>query len=135
METGVGPQVETKLVATVGGNELMQDETVKNGEVIKYKIEITNTGSENITGISVAGEVPEGTTLVEPMDNYEYTGAAYYKETDKTSYENTIETLEVGKTAVLEYEVRLNSDVPEGTILENKTRSKIWRSFKRKYNN
>ena len=135
METGVGPQVETKLVATVGGNELMQDETVKNGEVIKYKIEITNTGSENITGISVTGEVPEGTTLVEPMDNYEYTGAAYYEETDKTSYENTVETLEVGKTAVLEYEVRVNSDVPEGTILENKTRSKIWRRFKRKYNN
>ena len=135
METGIGPQVETKLVATVGGNELMQDEAVKNGEVIKYKIEITNTGSENITGISVTGGVPEGTTLVEPMDNYEYTGAAYYEETDKTSYENTVETLEVGKTAVLEYEVRVNSDVPEGTILENKTRSKIWRSLKRKYNN
>ena len=135
METGVGPQIETKLDATVGGNKLEQDETVKNGEVIKYKIEVTNTGSENITGVSVTGGVPEGTTLVEPMDNYEYTGAAYYKETDKTSYENTIETLEVGKTAVLEYEVRLNSDVPEGTILENKTRSKIWRSFKRKYNN
>ena len=116
METGVGPILETKLTASVGGSD---DTTVKNGEVIKYKIEVSNVGSEDIANVTVKGNVPEGTTLVEPEDKYEYTGASYYKELDSRTYEDKIDTLKVGEIATREYEVRVNSGVAEGTKLVN----------------
>ena len=116
METGVGPILETKISASVGDSEKT---TVKNGEVIKYKIEVSNVGSEDISNVTVKGNVPEGTTLVEPEENYEYTGASYYKELDSRTYEDTIDTLKVGEVATREYEVRVNSGVAEGTKLVN----------------
>ena len=106
METGVGPILETKISASVGGQDLTNG-TVKNGEVIKYKIEVSNVGSEDISNVTVKGNVPEGTTLVVPEDNYEYTGASYYKELDSRTYEDTIDTLKVGEVATREYEVRV----------------------------
>ena len=118
METGVGPILETKISAGVGGQDLTNG-TVKNGEVIKYKIEVSNVGSEDISNVTVKGNVPEGTTLVVPEDNYEYTGASYYKELDSRTYEDTIDTLKVGEVATREYEVRVNSGVAEGTKLVN----------------
>ena len=118
METGVGPILETKISASVGGQDLTNG-TVKNGEVIKYKIEVSNVGSEDISNVTVKGNVPEGTTLVVPEDNYEYTGASYYKELDSRTYEDTIDTLKVGEVATREYEVRVNSGVAEGTKLVN----------------
>ena len=80
LETGIGPKLETKLTPTVSGSEVASNSTVKNGEVIKYKIEVSNVGSEDLTNVTLQGDVPEGTTLVEPQENYEYTGASYYKE-------------------------------------------------------
>ena len=118
METGVGPILETKISASVGGQDLTNG-TVKNGEVIKYKIEVSNVGSEDISNVTVKGNVPEGTTLVVPEDNYEYTGASYYKELDSRTCEDTIDTLKVGEVATREYEVRVNSGVAEGTKLVN----------------
>lgn len=120
METGIGPVLETKLTASISGKE-QNNGTVKNGEVIKYKIEISNVGSENISNVKVNGIVPEGTTLVEPEKNFEYTGASYYKELDNKVYENVIENLPVGEVITREYEVRVNNDTAEGTELVNKS--------------
>ena len=78
MQTGIGPKAETKLMATAGGKEISG--AVRNGEVIRYKIEVANTGSEEITNVKVTGQVPEGTTMVVPEEDYEYTGASYYEE-------------------------------------------------------
>ena len=91
LETGVGPKLEATLIPTVGGAELSKDNTVKNGEVIKYKIQVSNIGSEELTNVTVEGAVPEGTTLVKPQDNYEYTGASYYKELEDKTYKTNIE--------------------------------------------
>ena len=69
--------------------------------------------------------MPEGTTYVDPKDNYEYEGASYYKEvTDKKAYEGTIETIEVGKTITKEYEVRVNKDITDGKVITNKCTTK-----------
>lgn len=120
LQTGVGPKIDTNLVASVAGNQ--DTGTVKNGEVIKYRVEISNTGTEDISNITVEGEVPEGATLVEPEENYEYTGAGYYKELEDRTYSETIENLKVGETTSVEYEVRVNSDTSEGTELRTKAR-------------
>ena len=121
LETGVGPNLETKITASVSGNNLENNSTVKNGEVIRYKVEVSNVGSEDVTNVKVQGNVPEGTTLVEPEDHFEYTGSSYYKELEDKVFENTIDSIKVGESKTLEYEVRVNSDAQEGTTLVNKS--------------
>ena len=121
LETGVGPNLETKIRASVSGNNLENNSTVKNGEVIRYKVEVSNIGSEDVTNVKVQGNVPEGTTLVEPEDHFEYTGSSYYKELEDKVFENTIDSIKVGESKSLEYEVRVNSDAQEGTTLVNKS--------------
>ena len=119
LETGIGPKLETKLTPTVSGSEVASNSTVKNGEVIKYKIEVSNVGSEDLTNVTLQGDVPEGTTLVEPQENYEYTGASYYKElTDKT-YNAKIDKIRAGEVITGTYEVRVNAGVESGTKLLN----------------
>ena len=118
LETGIGQKLEAKLSAKVAGNEITQN--VKNGEVIQYNIEVSNTGSEEINNIEVIGQVPEGTTMVIPEENYEYTGASYYEELPDKEYKTTIENIGVGDVKTITYEVRVNNDTLEGTRLENK---------------
>lgn len=117
MQTGIGPKIETKLMATMGGKEI--NRPVRNGEVIQYRIGVSNTGTEDMTNVVVTGKVPEGTTMVEPEEHYEYTGASYYKELDNKNYEATIESLKVGEIVYKDYEVRVNKQVAEGTNLSN----------------
>lgn len=120
MQTGVGPKVESEIQAMVGADTLKENDVVKNGEVIHYQVKVSNTGTEVAKDIKIVGGVPEGTTLVEPMQNYEYTGAAYYQEkADVKSFVETIGELNPGETEIVEYEVRVNKDVKAGTIIKN----------------
>ena len=120
LETGIGPKLEAKLTQTVGDSEVVDDSIVKNGEVIKYKVEVSNVGSEEVTNITVKGNVPEGTNLVQPLDEYEYTGASYYEELEDETYETEIDKVEVGETKTVEYEVRVDSDAKFATKIVNK---------------
>ena len=119
METGVGPKIETNLTATVAGEDLNNTSTVKNGEVIKYRVQVSNVGSEDVSNITVKGMIPEGTFLVEPVDNYEYTGASYYKGIETDTFETTIESLPVGDITYVEYEVMVSSNLANGTSIRN----------------
>ena len=121
METGVGPILETRLIASVAGTDEQNGAIIKNGEVIKYKVEVSNVGSVDISNVQVRGAVPEGTTLVTPKANFEYTGASYYDELDSKTYEDTIDSLAVGEVVTKEYEVRVNNDTQAGTNLVNKS--------------
>ena len=117
LQTGVGPVAEAELTATVGGQPISG--SVKNGEVIKYTIKVTNTGSEDISNIQVTGQVPEGTVLVQPVESYEYTVTTYYQELDSKTYDTTINSLKPGEVAYINYEVRVKNDTATGTKLEN----------------
>lgn len=119
METGVGPKIETNLTATVAGEEITNTSTVKNGEVIKYRVQVSNVGSENVSNITVKGMIPDETILVEPVDNYEYTGASYYKGIETDTFETTIESLAVGDITYVEYEVMVSSSLANGTSIAN----------------
>lgn len=119
METGVGPKVETNLTATLSGEQLTNSSTVKNGEVIKYRVQVSNVGSEDVTNLKVTGMIPEGTMLVEPVTNYEYTGASYYKAIKTDAYETTIESLKVGEVKYVEYEVMVSSNLTAGSSIAN----------------
>ena len=117
LETGVGPKLEAKLSAKINGQEITQN--VKNGEVIQYRIEVSNTGSETINNVDIIGQVPEGTTMVVPEENYEYTGTSYYEELPDKEYKANIQSIASGEVRTFTYEVRVNSDTKEGTKLEN----------------
>ena len=121
MGTGIGPKIDTSLSAEIAGETVENGSAVKNNEVIHYTIQVTNSGSVDVTNIGVTGLVPEGTALVEPVDNYEYTGTSYYKEVDgaPTTYETTIDSLAVGETKSVEYEVKVKSDTANGTSINN----------------
>lgn len=119
METGVGPKIETELTASVAGKELTENDKVKNNEVVTYKVKVSNIGSEDVTNIKVVGQIPEGTMLVEPVKNYEYTGASYYKAINVEKYETTLDTLKVGEIKYIEYEVMISSKTSENTNISN----------------
>ena len=119
METGIGPKIETNLTATLAGEALTDTSTVKNGEVIKYRVQVSNVGSEDVSNLTVKGMIPEGTKLVEPVDNYEYTEASYYKEVETDTYQTTIESLPVGEVTYVEYEVMVNTDLADKTSIAN----------------
>ena len=120
LDTGIGPNVEAKLKAMVAGKET--SEPVKNGEVIKYRLEVSNAGTEEAKNVSIEGQVPAGTKRVQPKPNFEYTGSSYYDELSDTKYEDKIETLKPGETVYKEYEVRVEKNTSNGTVLENKVK-------------
>lgn len=124
IQTGIGAKIETKLEMQVSGTTQEQNAKIKNGEVIKYRVQISNIGSKDLEEVTVKGNVPEGTTLVQPTDNYEYTGTSYYKELPNKEYEQKLQNLKAGQVATLEYEVRVNNDTQEGTNLTNKIETK-----------
>lgn len=119
LQTGVGPKIDTKLTANIGGSKITG--AVKNGEVIEFKVEVSNTGTQDLTNIQVKGTVPEGTTLVRPVDNYEYSGAYYYDELENRVFEGTIESLKIGEVKTLSYEVKVNGNTEAGTTLSTKS--------------
>lgn len=108
--TGQGPELENNLYALVGDNYLEQGEKVQKGQVIKYIVEVRNTGAESVDNATIYANIPEGTTYVEPIPSYQYKPGEYYQEIEKDRQEFTIENLGVGETAQKTYEVRVNSD-------------------------
>lgn len=119
LTTGQGPELENNLYALVGDQYLEQGATVKKGQVIKYVIEVRNTGEESVENATISANIPEGTTYVEPKPSYQYLPGEYYQEIDKDTQEFTIENLGVGATTQKTYEVRVNSDATVGAEISN----------------
>lgn len=124
MQTGVGPKLETTLGAVIGEKDVNEATVIKNGEVIKYTVKVSNTGSEDVEDIKIEAKIPQGTKLVEPVENYEYTGTSYYEEVDTDMYKGSIDSLAVGETKYLEYELRVDKDLKEGTSIKNTVETK-----------
>ncbi len=69
--TGKSAVLEQNVVATVGNDTIKDGDTVKSGEIIKYTVTVKNTGNEDATGVTIVGNVPDGTTYVEYNNNVE----------------------------------------------------------------
>lgn len=121
LSTGEGIKLDTNVTAIVGKEDLTNEARVKNGEVIKYKVTTKNNGTQTMENITVKSQVPEGTVLVEPEEDYVYSGLSYYDEkTDIKEIIKTIPRLDPGQEYTYEYEVRVNMDTSEGTQVSNK---------------
>ena len=127
LETGKGPVVDTTLKAFVAGEERTQE--VKEGEIIKYSVTVSNTGTEDMTNINVVGKVPEGTTYVEKsevptgmtVEDVEYKPFTEYQ--DRKGVEFNIEKLAVGETSIQSYLVKVNKGT-KGTKISNELTTK-----------
>lgn len=125
LNTGRGPVLEANITATVGTDTLENGDTVKVGEVIRYKINVTNTGTEDASNVKLTANIPEGAVSVVPRDNFEYDTVAgggidrsYYKEENISEKELNIDNIAIGKTETLEYEIRVKNDAAIGSSIE-----------------
>lgn len=119
--TGESVKLETTIEATVGNDTLKDGDTVKTGEVIKYRVTTKNTGTQDLENVVVKAGIPTGTVLVVPEEDYVYSGASYYEEkSDITEFSETIPSLAGGQSYTSEYEVRVKTDTASGTQLSNK---------------
>lgn len=125
LTTGVGPKLKVDVSATVGNDKINSGDEVKAGEVIKYKVEVSNIGTEVANNITISAPVPENTKYVEGREVEEYTGASYYEEIEKDKVEKTVDKIEVGKSEIIEYEVRVNNDIADGKEIINISTAKF----------
>lgn len=119
LTTGQGPIMEANLSLKVGNDEIKAGDEVKAGEVIKYTVELSNTGTEDIENAKVSIPVPEGMVYVRPKANYEYTGSVYYEEINNKNIQETIEKIETGSKIVKEYELKVKNDIQDNRKITN----------------
>lgn len=121
LSTGVGPVADTTLKAYVGNEEISE---VKEGEIISYKITVSNTGTEDMTNVQLIGKVPENTVYVEKnklgneMSDEEEEYIPFIEYEDKQIQEFTLEKLAVGETVTKTYQVKVK-DGTEGKTVSN----------------
>ncbi len=120
LTTGQGPELQVNLSAKLGNQNLQENDTVKKGEVIQYTVQISNTGNEDVSNVTVKGQIPEGTVYVEAIEDYQYYTGQYYQEVDKQEHEMTIEYLPVGQSIQVSYEVRVKTDAEVGGSITGK---------------
>ena len=117
LNTGIETKIKAELSAQIGGQDI--NGTVKNGEVIKYTLKITNEATQEAKNVNVKAIIPQGTTLVVPEENYEYSGDSYYKELSEREITNVIERLDAKESKYLDYEVRVNLDTEANSLIKN----------------
>ena len=117
LTTESGTDLETSISATVGGETLQDGDEVRAGEVIEYEISVTNTGTEDITGVTITGKVPDGTKLVVVNEDYweiagdeesAQQGWLIEKNDTEVKYEDV--TIAAGETVRYTYMVKVGSD-------------------------
>lgn len=119
LSTGKGPELTTKLTAKVGKQELSNGDKVATGEVIKYTLELENTGTESATNINIKGAIPEGTKQVEKATADDETNEVY-KQMDNKEFNTQIESIAAGEKKTVEYEVKVTPEAEENTEISNK---------------
>lgn len=115
--TGKSAVLEQNVVATVGNDTIKDGDTVKSGEIIKYTVTVKNTGNEDATGVTIVGNVPDGTTYVEYNNNVENPHTTYTKLPDtitedtnkkEVKYEN--QTIKAKSESTFEYMVKVSTN-------------------------
>ncbi len=125
VETGKGPELEVGISSDVGSND------VQEGQIITYTIAIKNIGKSEAKNVAVTGNIPEKTV-------YTYLAGAGEGEdpirreydTTKNTYYEVIESIAVGETKQITYQVKAgtlgigydengNIKVDEHTIINN----------------
>ena len=118
LNTGKSAVLEQTIVATVGGEEIKDGDTVKTGEIVKYTVTIKNSGNEDATGINIVGNIPDGTNYIEYNKNIEEPSESVPSDEPETLIEDTNkkqvklenQTIKAKSQITLEYMVKVNTN-------------------------
>ncbi len=113
LETGKGPVMETKLTALVGGKE---SQTAKVGQIIKFTMTATNTGSEPVTNATIKAVIPEGLVYVEEVDSTVNTDGGYTQKPEQKEVNYTIDELKPGQSITKSFETMVLSSAENKQI-------------------
>ena len=114
LATEKGAMVEATLTSLVGGEENVP---VKEGELIEYRITVSNTGSEDISNVNITGQVPEGTVYTEEVNAPDF---AYVDNETKKQVDFTIENMKPGDVITKVYTVRVQKGSTDLQKISNK---------------
>ncbi len=120
MNTEKGATLDVSLKAIVGAKEA---QTAHEGEIIRYEVTISNTGSEDMTNANITAKVPENTVLIDSskLNSTEQTEGDIKEEEekielDKQDIEYNIEKIAKGEKITKYYEVRVKKGTAGKTI-------------------
>lgn len=111
LKTGNGPVVDGKLSATIGNEQLNTGDEVKKGEILNFKVNISNTGTEDASQASIKINIPTGTALLN------WNGQGYDRITDTNKTETF--DLKTGEEITKQYKIEiLDTAVEKSEISE-----------------
>lgn len=115
LATPKGAVIDTTLKAAVAGNESSE---VKENEVLRYEVIVSNTGSEDMKNIKVSAKVPDGTTFVnsDQLNNEVVLDEVQFEDSEKKDVEFNIDSLAQGQTITKYYEVKVNDGMANKEI-------------------
>lgn len=115
LATPKGAVIDTTLKAAVAGNESSE---VKENEVLRYAVVVSNTGSEDMKNIKVSAKVPDGTTFVnsDQLNNEVVLDEVQFEDSEKKDVEFNIDSLAQGQTITKYYEVKVNDGMANKEI-------------------
>ena len=117
LATPRGAVVDTTLKTLVAGNESNE---IKENETLRYSIVVSNTGSEDISNVTVTAKIPEGTTYVnsDKINGEIDLDDLQFEDNNKKEVEFNIETLAKGQVVTKYYEVKIQ-DGMAGKDIQN----------------
>lgn len=126
LNTGKAAMLEQTVVATVGGEKIKNGDTVRTGEIIKYTVTVKNNGNEDATGVSIEGNIPEGTNYIEYNKNIKLPDSPvpdsepdmFVEDTNKKQVKVENGTIKAKSQVTFEYMVKVNAK--ENKEVENK---------------
>lgn len=114
-------KLSVQTVVTAGGEEVADGAEINNGQVLRYKVKVTNTSSEALNNVKLTATIQNGVfydlmqcgaiedfskdengSLIYPEGKPVY---SYDENKDMKNKEFTIEKLEAGRTSEFEYQV------------------------------
>ena len=102
--------LKVEITPLKGDANLQNDDTIYEGEFVKYNIKITNTLDKDINNIRVVANIPEGLIYGELEAEYnKYRGKYLYNfDEDLREKEISIGTIKAGESVTKFYEVKAN---------------------------
>ncbi len=113
LTTGAGPILGLELSSSAGNGN-----TVKENEIIKYTIKVTNSGKDTVENVVVKNTIPTGCTYVYYNENIENGPIGYKTNFSKPNLEWAIGTLKKGETKTVEFEVKVGRYLVKGMFKE-----------------
>ncbi|MBO4816059.1 MAG: hypothetical protein J5507_03960 [Clostridia bacterium] len=134
LTTGSGAEISANIKAYVGGEELKDGDTVYTGEVIKYVLNIKNSGTETAKQVTSEFNIPEGSSVVKYVkgidnptvseDGSMLMGSTDYYEkitNQENKIINKIEELSIGEEKQISFELMIDDNKAISNIIENAT--------------